>query len=328
VRQSAVRAARAGPWRPSAQRETVVVITRILCPLTLSDASRWTFEHALAMGEWYHASVVALHVFARWMPPAGLGTYPGWMRQIPEARVQIDQELDDLLEPAEKRGRHVPLIVREGNVPHEIQAGAADLGADLIVLGAHEPRRFDRLAHEPIPERVVRSATCTVLVVAPPRVASSPVAGYRRIVSATDFSACSRAAVGEALSIAEHAGATLTLLHVVESADARQLLNNADADETPKDAEFETARGLLRATVTDCGGRVCGISDVVRAGVAAEEIVRLVGEIEADLVVVGLRGTRTANSGRVGSTTTQLLRRAPCSLLTVGLPQRHEERSA
>jgi nucleotide-binding universal stress UspA family protein len=304
------------------------VIARILCPLTLSSASRWTFEHALAMGQWYQANVIALHVFAQWIPPAGFGTYPGWMRQVPDARVQIDQELEDLLEPAEGRGLHVRLVVREGNVSHEIQEAAAAFRADLIVLGAHGPRRFDRLAHEPIPQNVVRSATCPVFVVAPPRADSSPPTGYRRVVSAMDFSDYSRAAVSYAVSIAEHAGASLTLAHVVEAADGQQSIKNADADDTPRNAEFETARALLRATAKDYEERVCRISDIVRAGVASDAIVRLVGDVEADLVVVGLRGTRTVDSGRVGSTTTQLLKRAPCSLLTVGLPQRHQERIA
>jgi nucleotide-binding universal stress UspA family protein len=305
------------------------VITTILCPLTLSDASRRTFEHALAMGRWYRANVIALHVFARWVPPSGLGTYPGWMRQVPEARAQIDQELHDLVEPAKETDLHVRLTVREGNPAKEILESAGSSRADLIVLGAHAPLRFDRLAHESITETVVRNATCPVLVVAPHGVKwLPPFTGYARIVSLMDFSEHSRAALTYAVSIAEHAGASLTLMHVIETGDASQELNNGSRGITQGGAQFETADALLRTSVKDYDERRGGISGIVRAGVPSREIARLVNEVEADLVVMGVRGTRTVDPTRVGSTTTQILKCAPCPVLTVARPGPHGEPAA
>lgn len=301
------------------------MIARILCPLTLSDISRHTFEHALAMGQWYRAHVIALHVFARWMPPGSLGTYPGWMRQIPEARAEIDQELHDLLESAKETDLHVRLTVREGDPSREILEVAATLRADLIVLGAHVPRRLEWHSHESIPEAVVRNAICPVLVVAPHGASwSPPFHGYRRIVSPTDFSEHARAALTYAVSIAEHADASLTLMHVIETDDALHELSDRGPGETQGGAQFDTAGHLLRATVKDYKGP-CRINHIVRGGVASREIVRLVSEIKGDLVVIGVRGARTVESRRAGSTTTHLLRCAPCAVLTVGQPASHEE---
>ena len=69
--------------RPSAG--TGVTIRTILCPVDLSDFSPPILAHAMALAKWYGAEVTALHVFAAWMPPASLATYPGWMMQVPEA---------------------------------------------------------------------------------------------------------------------------------------------------------------------------------------------------------------------------------------------------
>jgi len=70
-----------------------MTVRTILCPIDLSDFSRPALAHATALARSYDAEVVVLHVFARVMPPATLGTYPAWMLQVPEARDTIAQEL-------------------------------------------------------------------------------------------------------------------------------------------------------------------------------------------------------------------------------------------
>lgn len=313
-------------WPPRAERggradEAVDVIARILCPLTLSDVSTHTFEHALAMARFYGANVIALHVFARWIPPLGLGTYPGWMRQVPEARTQIEQELDDLLAPAKQTDLHVRLTISEGDPAREILESAAALHADLIVLGAHVPRRFERFRHESIGEAVIRRATCPVMVAVARELPSSPpFVGYRQIVAAMDFSDHSRDAVTYAISIAEHSFANVTLVYVVEGEDAPNGLVNAGPGQAG--ARFETAEGLLRAAAKAYDRRVGGITCIVRRGAASQEVIRLVHELEGDLLVMGVRGARTAESRRLGSTTSQILKCAPCTVLAVPEHQR------
>ena len=41
----------------------MVSLTRILCPVDLSDCSRLALRYAAAMGKWYGAGVTAVHVF-------------------------------------------------------------------------------------------------------------------------------------------------------------------------------------------------------------------------------------------------------------------------
>ena len=293
------------------------MIARILCPLSLSDVSRRTLEHALALGQWYHADVIALHVFATWIPPGSLATYPAWMRHVPEARTVIDQELSDLVQPAKAAGVDVPLAIREGDPASEILEEAARLSADVIVMGAHPRSRFDRLSRGSVTEKVVRKAARAVLV-APARESSAPsFAGYRRIISAIDFSECSRGALTYALSIARLTHASVTLLHVVGPDTAPRVAHDRARLDASPPVDIETARGLLRATADAHKGLGCAIETVVRAGASHHEIVRTAAEVDADLLVMGTCGRRVADIAACGSTTTEVVRRAPCAVLTV-----------
>lgn len=295
------------------------MFARILCPLDLSDFSTRAFEHGLVLAKWYGAEVVALHVFASWMPPGNLGTYPVWMRQVPEAREQIDRELRDQLQPAITAGMDVPLVIREGDPAAEILAQARTMHANLIVLSTHGRSGFDRLALGSVTEKVLRKADCPVLVV-PAQVAPAPFAGYRRIVCAIDFSEHSRHALRVALSVAQRGGSSVTLVHVVEVEDDPEVAVNG---ETPLAAlrrgRVETARAALRTLAAEHASPGRSIDELVRIGKAHGEILAVAAETGADLVVMGVRGRGAVDLTLFGSTTNQVVRRAPCAVLTVRL---------
>ena len=88
-------------------RRTEVKLTTIVCPIDMSDFSKPVLAHATALGRWYGADVIALHVFAVVMPPATLGAYPAWMLQLPEGREAVAQELRSLLKPYTTEFRHI-----------------------------------------------------------------------------------------------------------------------------------------------------------------------------------------------------------------------------
>jgi nucleotide-binding universal stress UspA family protein len=57
--------------------------------------------------------------------------------------------------------------VRVGRPSREILAVAREVGADLIFIGSHDHGRLGRLFTGSVPEQVVRSAHCPVMVVRP-----------------------------------------------------------------------------------------------------------------------------------------------------------------
>ena len=59
------------------------------------------------------------------------------------------------------------------------------------------------------------------------------------------------------------------------------------------------------------------VSELVAVGKAHQEIVRTARDLHADLIVIGVRGRGRIDVTLFGSTTTQVLRRAGCPVITI-----------
>ena len=128
------------------------------------------------------------------------------------------------------------------------------------------------------------------------------VVHIREILFATDFSAQSEHAFLAALSLAQHFGARLHLLHVVhrpqEEAGARARLE-AVGQEQVAPAPFTVA---------------------VPTGVPATEIVLHATREKVDLIVMGTHGRTGLAHAVCGSVAESVMRHAPCQVLTIREP--------
>jgi nucleotide-binding universal stress UspA family protein len=209
-------------------------------------------------------------------------------------------------------------MVTTGNAARAILEAAEQLPANLIVMGTHSSSGFERLMLGSITEKVLRKAACPVLAV--PRRADAPGGVgivFRRILCAVDFSPCSRQALSYALSLAEEAGGALTLLNVVEGFDEEPLATaHFDVPEYRRHLE-EAAAARLADLVPSETRTWCDCRTLVRVGKAHREILRVASTIDADLIVVGVRGRNAVDLALFGSTTNQVVRAAECPVLTV-----------
>jgi nucleotide-binding universal stress UspA family protein len=182
----------------------------------------------------------------------------------------------------------------------------------LIIMGTHGRRGFDRLMMGSVTERVLRHASCPVLAVRPatpgsnyPGAPDEPVP-IRRILCCVDFSAHSRRALEYALSAADAYSADVTVLHVLDPVS-----QSADvAQET--DAAMANLAKLLPP-----GSSSTKTHLEVRLGEAYREILLLGSEMQADLVVTGVRGRNSLDLAVFGSTTYRLIQLGPGPVLTV-----------
>jgi nucleotide-binding universal stress UspA family protein len=139
---------------------------------------------------------------------------------------------------------------------------------------------------------------------------------YRQIVCATDFSASSAVALRHADQLAQQAGSTLHLLHVVQDplqqpwAAEAYVMNLGDLTaEWQRHAEKELERiaaGCAAKTVTAC-----------RMGRPITEILRYADDVHADLLVAGTHGHGAIAHLILGSVAERLVRQANCPVLTV-----------
>lgn len=297
----------------------MVAINRILCPVDFSGHSRLALDYATVLARWYEAEVVALHAYAIAMVPATIGAMPAMTTVgVPLTREEIERDLDAFVRPVRAAEVKTTATVTTGGPARTILETADRLQANLIVMGTHGASGVERLVLGSVTEKVLRKAKCPVLVV--PRHADAPGGPkslFRRILCAIDFSPCSTKAIAYGLSLAEEAGGALTFLHVVEGLDHEPVENSHFNVPEYRQHLVLDAERRLRALVPTQARTWCECTQVVRSGKAYREILDTARTIDADLIVLGVRGRNAVDLALFGSTTNHVVRSAECPVLTV-----------
>jgi nucleotide-binding universal stress UspA family protein len=302
----------------------MVQIRRILCPIDFSDTSRRALDHALALGRWYGAGVSVLHVH-QLSSPVYAAPYMG-----PEAQRPIlltDGERQEMLTTLESyvaadratSGISIDISLDEStDVSEAILSHAVSTRADLMTLGTHGRTGFRRLVMGSVTEKVIRQAGCPVLTVPPhaPDAVPRALVSIERILCAVDFSSSSIRALEYAASLSEQAKAKLTVLHVVE------LPPDLSEPGTPALVDYrlkcyEWARQQLLEAIRTFVPPGCDASELLLIGSAYREILRVSGELTADLIVIGVQGRGMIDRLFFGSTTNHVIRQATCPVLTL-----------
>jgi nucleotide-binding universal stress UspA family protein len=297
----------------------MVTINRILCPVDFSGHSRLALDYATVIARWYEAEVVALHAYSVAMVPATVGAMPAMTTVgVPLTREEIERDLETFVRPVVAADVKTTTTVTMGTPARSILDTADRIQASLIVMGTHGASGFERLVLGSVTEKVLRKARCPVLVV--PRHADAPGGPqllFRRILCAIDFSPCSSRAISYALSLGEEAGGALTFLHVVEGLDHEPLATSHFNVPEYRRLLVEDAESRLRALVPDEKRSWCDCQTMVRTGKAYREILDTARTLQADLIVLGVRGRNAMDLALFGSTTNHVVRSADCPVLTV-----------
>jgi len=146
------------------------------------------------------------------------------------------------------------------------------------------------------------------------------VSAYRTVVVGTDGSDSSLRAVDRAASIASAADARLVIACAYYPATEREVQRAAEAlrDEAYQVVGSAPAEDTLQ-TAHD-RAVAAGARDIVKipvVGAPVEALLELVGDQQADLLVVGNRGLNTLTGRLLGSVPSDTARRASCDVLIV-----------
>jgi nucleotide-binding universal stress UspA family protein len=134
----------------------------------------------------------------------------------------------------------------------------------------------------------------------------------RTIVHATDFSDSARAALQVACSLARERGARLVILHVQPPPATTRAVAQAILDEgSYRDELRQGLHGLLAE------GDAARAEYRVVTGEAAPEILRVAREGPCDVLVLGTHGRTGLRRLLLGSVAEQVVRHAPCPVVTV-----------
>ncbi len=143
----------------------------------------------------------------------------------------------------------------------------------------------------------------------------------KKIMFATDFSEGSSHALPYAVDMAKRYNARLYLVHVVYDVakTAGWYVPHVSMDEMYKDIENGARAELDKCFIEEMRG-FSQIEKVVLKGIPYEELTRFAGEQAIDMIVLGTHGRKGLDRMLFGSTAEQVVRYAPCPVLSVRIP--------
>lgn len=273
----------------------------IVVPTDGSDLSERALDRAVALAD--GATVHVVHV----VTPAAFSTVEGGT--ILELLEADGRELVGAAAERTRGACEVETAVLAGSPHRAIVDHAADVGADLIVMGTHGRTGLAHVALGSVTERVVRSASVPVMTVGP----EAPATGtYDDVLVPTDGSEAAMAALPHTLAFASRYDATLHALSVVD------VRGYGVGESMPGfvgdlDEEHEAAVAAIAEWAPDGHSVVTEI----RRGVPHVEICSYVDDRDVDLVTMGTHGRSGLERLVLGSVTARVVRSSSAPVLAV-----------
>jgi nucleotide-binding universal stress UspA family protein len=294
----------------------MLAIKLILCPIDFSEFSIRAYHHALSLAEHYRAKVVAQHIVELSRYPyadyvASTGNYAEFGHALREGG---KEQLREFVKKHTHHEIQPELVVHEGTAPDCILSFAEAQKTDLIVMGTHGRRGYDRLVLGSVTNRVMRRTSCPVLAICKPSLDFAAedeerhhVHHLSRVLFCTDFSENSERALNYAISATEEYDAELTLLHVLEAVPSS----------TKPEEAIATAAEQLDKLIPAEGRRSLKIKTAVRIGKPYQQIIQVSQEAQVDVVTMGVHGRGALDLAVFGSTTYRVMQLGSCPVLAV-----------
>jgi nucleotide-binding universal stress UspA family protein len=305
-------------------------LDQILVPIDFSARSRQALKVSVWLADEFEAGLHLLYVSEKPSLLPGVEA-PSYARRTDQVARRGQLALAELAKREIPSAIGATLSVRRGKPSLAINTTAARLGVDLIIISSHGQSGVKRLLLGSTAEQVIRQGPCPVLVV---RKVSRDRKGrgnrtmpaIKRVVVPVDFSEASRQALRYAAAFARRINAGLILLHVIAPLNVpRRLALEMDRLQLES---LERAKSSLEELAEREIGHGQAINTRVVAGRVFERIVRLAGEVESDLIIIGTHGAGGVKRLLLGSTAENVVRHAPCPVLIVRERKRRPGRVA
>jgi nucleotide-binding universal stress UspA family protein len=205
-------------------------------------------------------------------------------------------------------GEDYCLVLMEGDVAQSVLDCARQKKVDMIVVGTHGRGGLGKLLMGSVAERVFRQSPIPVLTVGPHL--DGPTRGFapRNILLAADFTPSGERAAHYASALAREHSARLTMLHVLDPVDLSDIAGRA-----------EIMQGIEKKLTALIGRDVEGLLLCCRieVGKVVPTILQTQSEIDADLLVMGVRPWSGLLERLMWPHAYEIVREAACPVLTV-----------
>ncbi len=150
-----------------------MTMKRVLVPIDFSRDSLAALDYAVEFTKPFDAELLLLHVIepVYYATPADLyATSPNLALLLEEQRRSAHQQLEKLVRKLTQRGRKARALLKQGTPAQVIAESAGQTPkADLIIMATHGRTGLAHMLLGSVTERVLRIASCPVLVVRAPK---------------------------------------------------------------------------------------------------------------------------------------------------------------
>jgi nucleotide-binding universal stress UspA family protein len=287
----------------------MISIKKILCPVDFSPASERAVRYATKLACTYNAKLKLLHVVSSFISPAY--DFPVSASSVVASMEEgARRQLDQLIGRLGVLGIDVETVVRSGDISTIIEQEIQAYKPDLVAMGTHGRRGFERWIIGCTTERLLRRSPVPVLTLSAAGKNGGKDLQLRRILVTTDFSRGTADALDYAFSIAQENQAHITLLHVLE--DARALTSQAYRQQLAKNVEQRLSK-LIPPDARDW----CDVDIRVEAGTPYHVILTMLKKEKVDLLVMNIHGISMVDRALLGATAERVLRAAICPVVLI-----------
>jgi nucleotide-binding universal stress UspA family protein len=299
-----------------------VRLRSVLVATDFSKVSAKPLRHALAIARHYRAKLYIAHVvspsgFTLGGPEAGaVATEAAWR--------DVERVENALAQSGALSGLRHEAIVRQGDVWEELDKLVTQEQVDLMVIGTRGRRGLTRVLFGSVAEQIFRHADCPVLTVGSGSFQEAPVESTSLVwplLFATDFGDASLHALPHAISMANHFGVKLVLLHVAARGGVSDRLpwhTGGDFMQVRENARMVSLRRLQKLLPQN-NEMAVEPEYVVEFGSPSEEILRVAENLQADAIIMGLHRSIHIDmaSHNLWATAHEVICGATCPVLTV-----------
>jgi len=288
-----------------------LTLKNILLLTDFSEASELAVPFAIAIAREYESKVYAMHVLtpiplAYGSPESAAAAIEGLEEGAKAGMQRVDAQLVGV--------PHETLLVRGESVWPSVEHVLAECEVDLLIVGTHGRTGAMKLLLGSVAEEIFRRANVPVLTIGPSTIrVIHGFVQFHRVLFATDFSKEAQAAAPYAISMAQRHQARLLLLHVMRDPNFKR------SERTSQDSVANVMHQLYELVPAEAE-LWCRPEATVRFGSPAERILEAAMELEADLIVLGVRdaaGHLGAATHLERTTAHKVVAHAPCPVLTV-----------
>jgi nucleotide-binding universal stress UspA family protein len=286
----------------------MVTFKKILYPTDFSENANKALEHAIRLADFGRGEIIVQHVVGDYFE-----RHPHWATLFDVHELQkcmdgyVDSQMRAIL-PKDTGGLSIRSVVCKGKPAQEIADLADRELVDLVVMGS---------AKGVVTNKVIRLTGRPVLAVSTNGLPAGGGHKVQRILVATDFSEHSRKVMNYAFELKRLFGASIYMLHVIETGHAIEFAFRQSQFVATLDKMREWAANQLLNLTPDEFVEDPSVVRLVEGGAPGKAIADIASAVKADLTILGAHEYGAARKYLLGTTTDRLLNRISTPILTV-----------